>query len=74
VTALALFLASPAAAYLTGQEFVIDGGASAADVTALALFLASPAAAYLTGQEFVIDGGASAAGVFTVEVLRRAGT
>ncbi|MCL4840348.1 MAG: SDR family oxidoreductase [Bryobacteraceae bacterium] len=48
--------------------------AEAADVTALALFLASPAAAYLTGQEFVIDGGASAAGVFTVEVLRRAGT
>jgi NAD(P)-dependent dehydrogenase (short-subunit alcohol dehydrogenase family) len=32
VAAMALFLASPAAAYLTGQQFVIDGGASAAGV------------------------------------------
>jgi NAD(P)-dependent dehydrogenase (short-subunit alcohol dehydrogenase family) len=30
VAAMAMFLASPAARYLTGQQFVIDGGASAA--------------------------------------------
>lgn len=32
VAEMALFLASPAAGYLTGQQFVVDGGASAAGI------------------------------------------
>lgn len=38
VAAMALFLASPSAAYLTGQTFTIDGGASAAGIYSMEVF------------------------------------
>ena len=38
VARVALFLASPAADYVTGQSFVIDGGASAAGLYAHEVF------------------------------------